>query len=140
MKQKFARGLIAAAAVVGIGAGTALAAAPASAAAPADLRMIGGVNCQFGAPGVPWQNAWTMTRWMTVQNVGGTTMPGVWMQEVSGQQKYIGDLKPGEVAWAQQIKTVQFGCFPASISGYTWGAYTEDLSNNFGFWYNVNSF
>lgn len=135
MKNRMTRALVAAVAACGIGAGSALVAAPAHADAPADLAVLGGVDCNFGAPGVPWKDAWSMHRWMVVKNVGGTTMPGVTLQEINGATLHVGDLKPNQTS--KPIETTWFGCFPTSIAGYTWGAYTENLSNNYGFWWNV---
>jgi len=135
MNKKLTRGLAAVVAACGIGAASVVAAAPAQADAPADLALLGGVDCSFGKPGVPWKDAWSMHRWMVVKNIGGTTMPGVTLQEINGPALNVGDLKPGQTS--KPIETTWFGCFPSSIAGYTWGANAEPIMNNYGFWWNL---
>ncbi|MDL9938580.1 hypothetical protein QSJ18_17680 [Gordonia sp. ABSL1-1] len=145
MKIALKRAGAAVLATVGIAAGSLAATTPAQAAIPGDLQITGNVECHFGQWGQPWNQAWYMYRWMTVRNVGGTTIHNVTLTEINGNQVYIKELKPGQSMskwnakqnrWVRPIETRWFGCFPSSISGFTVGAEAENLTNNFGYWQN----
>ncbi|EON34830.1 MULTISPECIES: hypothetical protein [Gordonia] len=116
----------------GIAGGSLVGAAPAHAAVP-NLQMTGGVYCQFGAPGTPWNQAWSMTRFMRVTARDGD-FRNVTLQEINGATKFKSQLKKNE---SLTIKTVWFGCFPSSIAGYAISDYAENLTDNAGFWWNV---
>ncbi|ACY23206.1 hypothetical protein Gbro_4039 [Gordonia bronchialis DSM 43247] len=129
----------------GIAAGTVAGTAPSQAAAPGDLQIQGNVECHFGQWGQPWNKAWYMYRYMTVRNVGGSTMHNVTLQEINGRSVFIKELKPGQTMskwsarenrWVRPIETRWTGCWPSSITGYTIGAEAENLTNNFGYWQN----
>ncbi|MFW0788487.1 hypothetical protein [Gordonia sp. CPCC 205333] len=131
--------LAAVALAVGMLAGTGQAAA----ATPGELQIRGGVECHFGQPGQPWNNFWYQYRWMTVVNVGGSTMYNVTLQEVGGATRFAKSIKPGQSMstyntktkrWQRPIETRWFGCIPTSISGYTWGATIDNVLDNFGYW------
>lgn len=137
------RALTTAAAATVMAASAAVAAAPAHAASPGELVIRGGIECHFGQKGQTWDNLWYQVRWMTVVNVGGTTMRNVNLQEVGGPRVTVRELKPGKSMskwntkarrWQRPIETRWPGCVPTSISGYTWGDTYEDLGNNFGYW------
>ncbi|MFT4199713.1 hypothetical protein [Gordonia sp. (in: high G+C Gram-positive bacteria)] len=137
------RGLIAAAASTALLASAATVAGPASAASPGELQIRGGIECHFGQKGSTWNNLWYQVRWMTVVNVGGTTMHNVSLQEINGPRVTVREIKPGKSMskwntktkrWQRPIETRWPGCVPTSISGYTWGDTYDDLSNNFGYW------
>lgn len=145
MRTVLKRAGVAALAAVGVAAGSMTAVAPAQAAGPGDLQITGNVECHFGQWGQPWNQAWYMYRWMTVKNVGGSTMHNVTLQEINGRSVFIKELKPGQTMskwdnkanrWVRPIETRWPGCFPSSITGYTIGAEAENLANNFGFWQN----
>ncbi|MBD0863422.1 hypothetical protein IA539_19800 [Gordonia sp. zg691] len=129
--NSFKRAVVGMVAAAGIAAGTLVGAAPAQAAVP-NLQMTGGVYCQFGAPGTPWNKAWSMTRFMRVTARDGE-FRNVTLQEVNGATKFKAQLKKNE---SLTIKTVWFGCFPSSIAGYAISDYAENLTDNAGFWWN----
>ncbi|NNG98309.1 hypothetical protein HLA97_13765 [Gordonia araii NBRC 100433] len=121
----------------------ATAAGPALAASPGELEIRGGIECHFGKRGDPWTNLWYQVRWMTVVNVGGTTMRNVTLQEINGPSVFVREIKPGQSMskwnprtkrWQRPIESRWTGCIPTSISGYTWGDTYENLGNNFGYW------
>ncbi len=145
MKKSLKRAGVAMLATVGIAAGTLAGTAPASAASPGDLQILGGIECHFGQWGQPWNQAWYMYRWMTVRNIGGSTMHNVILNEINGASVRVKELKPGESMskwdnkakrWVRPIETRWFGCVPATISGFTFGDEAENLLNNFGYWQN----
>ncbi|MFW0787557.1 hypothetical protein AAFP35_23925 [Gordonia sp. CPCC 206044] len=145
MKLSLKRASAAVLATVGVTAGTLAATTPAQAATPGDLQIIGNVECHFGEWGQPWNQAWYMYRYLTVTNVGGSTMHNVTLQEFNGKRVFVKELKPGQSMsrwdnkanrWVRPIETRWFGCFPSSISGYTIGAEAENLLNNAGYWQN----
>lgn len=139
MKKILTRAAVAVATAGLVGSGALFAAAPAE-AAPPNLRLNGGVHCNFGLqPGQPWTaGIWNMTRWMTVTADSGT-FHNVTLQEINGQSKFARTLSStrDNVPRSMTIKTVWNGCFPSSIAGYTIGAEQENLLDNFGFWMNV---
>lgn len=116
----------------GIAGGSLVGAAPAQAAVP-NLQMTGGVDRQFAAPGTPWNQAWSMTRFMRVTARDGD-FRNVTLQEINGATKFKSLLKKNE---SLTIKTTWFGCFPSSIAGYAISDYAENLTDNAGFWWNV---
>ncbi|MFT3901189.1 MAG: hypothetical protein QM728_13230 [Gordonia sp. (in: high G+C Gram-positive bacteria)] len=137
------RGLIAAGASTMLAASAVMAAAPANAAGPGELQIRGGIECHFGQKGSTWNNLWYQVRWMTVVNVGGSTMRNVSLQEINGPRVTVREIKPGKSMskwntktkrWQRPIETRWPGCVPTSISGYTWGDTYDDLGNNFGYW------
>ncbi|MDH3021804.1 hypothetical protein BJF87_14115 [Gordonia sp. CNJ-863] len=130
--KSFKRAVVGVLAAGSIAAGTLVGAAPAQAAVP-NLQMTGGVYCQFGAPGTPWNQAWSMTRFMRVTARDGE-FRNVTLQETGGATKFKPLLKKNE---SLLIKTTWFGCFPSSISGYAISDYAENLTDNVGFWWNV---
>ncbi|QNG19783.1 hypothetical protein G4H71_15790 [Rhodococcus triatomae] len=135
MKNRIvARAVAALGATVGLTAAGVMAAAPANAQEPFNLRVEGGVHCSFGQPGQPWQNFWSMHRWMDVVNDGPGVAPNVVLQEFGGAHKFAQELKPGE---RLTIDTRWFGCWPSSISGYTYSSLIDPLQDNVGFWANV---
>lgn len=145
MKASLKRTGAAVLATVGIAAGTLAGTTPAQAATPGDLEVIGGIECHFGQWGQPWNQAWYMYRWMTVRNVGGTTMHNVIFNEINGKSVRVKELKPGDSLskwdnkanrWVRPIETRWFGCFPSTISGFVFANEAENLVNNFGYWQN----
>ncbi|QKT08560.1 hypothetical protein HUN08_16150 [Gordonia sp. X0973] len=141
-KANWRAGLIAAAASTTMAVSAAVA-APAQAASPGELQIRGGIECHFGQKGSTWNNLWYQVRWMTVVNIGGTTMRNVTLQEINGPRVTVREIKPGQSMshwnnktkrWQRPIETRWTGCVPTSISGYTWGDTYDDLGNNFGFW------
>ncbi|GED99144.1 hypothetical protein nbrc107697_31830 [Gordonia crocea] len=137
------RGLVAAAASATLAVAALTAAGPAQAAAPGELEIRGGIECHFGQKGSTWDNIWYQVRWMTVVNVGGSTMRNVTLQEINGGSAFAREIKPGQSMshwdnrakrWKRPIETRWPGCIPTSISGYTWGDTIENLGNNFGYW------
>lgn len=135
--------LVAAAASATMAVSGAAVAGPALAASPGELEIRGGIECHFGQKGSTWDNLWYQVRWMTVVNVGGTTMRNVTLQEINGPRVTVAEIKPGQSMsrwnaktnrWQRPIETRWPGCVPTSISGYTWGDTYDDLGNNFGFW------
>lgn len=139
MKKILTRAAVGVATASVVASGALFAAAPAQ-AAPPNLRLNGGVHCNFGLqPGQPWTaGIWNMTRWMTVTADGGT-FHNVTLQEINGQHKFARTLSStnDSVPRSLTIRTVWSGCFPSSIAGYTIGAEQENLLDNFGFWMNV---
>lgn len=139
--RRWARVAGAAVTAIGLGAGAFVGVgpaqadtAPAPAAGAPNLHLEGGVFCTFGIqPGKPWGESWSMTRYMKVTAQNGA-FRNVTLQELGGQNQFKKDLKAGE---SLEIKTVWFGCFPSSISGYTISDYGENLLDNAGFWWNV---
>ena len=77
------RALTTAAAATVMAASAAVATAPPT--PPGELVIRGGIECHFGQKGQTWDNLWYQVRWMTVVNVGGTTMRNVNLQEVGGR-------------------------------------------------------
>ncbi|MAU80569.1 hypothetical protein VX037_16575 [Gordonia sp. Z-3] len=143
MRASLKRAGAAVLATVGIAAGSLAGTAPAQAATPGDLQILGGIECHFGQWGQPWNQAWYMYRWMTVRNIGDTTMHNVILNEINGASVRVKELKPGESMskwngnrWVRPIETRWFGCFPSSISGFTFANEAENLTNNFGYWQN----
>lgn len=126
-----------------VAAGMMVGTGSAVAAAPGDLQISGGVECHFGQQGDRWDQFWYQYRWMTVKNIGGSTMHNVTLQEINGARAFARELKPGESMstwnakenrWQRPIETRWFGCVPTSISGYTWAAEIDNLTNNIGYW------
>lgn len=145
MKASLKRASVAVMATVGIAAGTLAGTTPAQAATPGDLQITGGIECHFGQWGQPWNKAWYMYRWMTVKNIGGSTMHNVILNEINGASVRVKELKPNATMskwdakqnrWVRPIETRWFGCFPATISGWTFGDEAENITNNFGYWQN----
>lgn len=145
MRTTLKRATTAAMVAAGVAAGTLAGTGASQAATPGDLQITGNVECHFGQWGQPWNKAWYMYRWMTVRNIGGSTMHNVNLHEINGKSVYIKELKPGQTMskwskkdnrWIRPIETRWTGCFPSSISGYTIGAEAENLANNFGYWRN----
>lgn len=142
----FKRAAVATAAAVGLTAGAITGTSQAQAATPGDLQLLGGVQCFFGEWGQPWNEAWYMKRWLTVKNVGGTTMRDVTLHELNGRSVFIKEIKPGQTAmvynkkakrWENPIETRWSACLPSSISGYVISGTAENLTNNIGFWWNL---
>ena len=134
MKKTMKRAIAGVAVAAGVAGGSLVTAAPAEAAV-GNLHLTGGVYCKFGfTPGQPWTDGiWNMTRFMTV-TAQNADMPNVTLQEINGEKKFAKNLKKGE---SLTIKTVWRGCFPSSISGYTISSNVDDLTDNFGFWWNL---
>lgn len=135
MKKTMKRAVAGLAVAAGVAAGSLTATAPAEAAVPGNLHLTGGVFCKFGfTPGQPWTDGiWNMTRFMTV-TAQYNDVPNVTLQEINGEKKFVKLLKQGDTL---TIKTVWRGCFPSSIAGYTISSNADDLSDNFGFWWNL---
>ncbi len=143
MIATFKRVVIAVFAAVALAVGMLAGAGQAAAATPGELQIRGGVECHFGNYGQTWDKFWYQYRWMTVVNIGGSTMRDVTLQDTGGARAFIKELKPGQSMsrwdaknnrWARPIETRWFGCVPTSISGYTWGATIDNLLDNFGYW------
>lgn len=128
--------LLTAAAALTVGAGVLTAAPAAAQTQPFNLKLEGGVACEFAPPGQPWDKLWSMHRWMRVTNDGANPLPNVHLQEFGGESRFAEELKPGE---SMTIETRWVGCWPASISGYTISDVIDPLLDNIGFWANVES-